>query len=192
MSAKVVNTKHVADKKTGLLPDGVVYISRFQFWGKYVFKQSPLANDFGVKRYGLEEALRRYEERLRSKPDLMAKLPELRGKTLACWCAGEEGPQRLQVAPELLHPPVERGGVESHHPRKQVREKPLGIPQKRSFALHAPQLLEQGECDDLGIRKPLYGLVVSSTVGVEMYVSVGTGSTCARPTSTGPTWPRLT
>jgi len=81
-------------------------------------------------------------------------------------------PQGLEVAPELLHPPVEGGGVEPHHPGKQVREKPLGIPQKRSFALHTPKLLEQGESDHFRVREALYGLVVSSTVGVEMGVSV--------------------
>src|SRR5215207_690704 len=81
-------------------------------------------------------------------------------------------PQRLQVAPELLHPPVEGGRVESHHPRKQVREEPLGIPQERAFALHAPKLLEQGEGDHFRVRKPLYGLVASGTVGVEQGVSV--------------------
>ena len=61
--------------------------------------------------------------------------------------------------------------MEPHHPGKQVREKPLGIPQKRSFALHTPKLLEQGESDHFRIREALYGLVVSSTVGVEMGVS---------------------
>ena len=54
---------------------------------------------------------------------------------------GEDLPtQRLQVAPELLHSPVEGGRVQPHHPGKQVGEKPLGIPQERAFALCAPQL----------------------------------------------------
>ncbi|MBX6723654.1 MAG: DUF4326 domain-containing protein, partial [Dactylosporangium sp.] len=29
----------------------------------------------------------RYEAWLRTRPDLMARLPELRGRVLACWCA---------------------------------------------------------------------------------------------------------
>jgi hypothetical protein len=112
MSGKVVNTKHVAHKEDALasgemtLRDGMVYIGRFQFWGpRRYFRRSPFANDFGVNRYGREESLRRYEEKLRSNPELMAKLPELRGKTLACWCAGEEGtPKELTLEdPPFCH-----------------------------------------------------------------------------------------
>ena len=62
--------------------------------------------------------------------------------------------------------------MEPCHPREQVREEPLGISQEGAFALHAPQLLEQGEGDDLRVRKPLYGLVAVSAAGVEMDVSV--------------------
>jgi hypothetical protein len=31
-------------------------------------------------------AVERYEEHIRSRPDLLARLPELRGKRLGCWC----------------------------------------------------------------------------------------------------------
>jgi len=79
--------------------------------------------------------------------------------------------QGLQEAPELPHAAVQRGRVEAHHAREQVREEPLRIPQERAFALHAPKLLEQGEGDDLRVREALYGLVASST-GVERRVSV--------------------
>jgi hypothetical protein len=61
--------------------------------------------------------------------------------------------------------------VEPRYPRKQVREEPLGIPQKRAFALHVPKLLEEDEGDDLRIRKPLYGLVASS-IRVEQRVGM--------------------
>lgn len=37
-----------------------------------------------------ERILERYEEHVRSRPDLVEALPELRGKVLGCWCA----PQR--------------------------------------------------------------------------------------------------
>ena len=57
-------------------------------------------------------------------------------------------------------------------PREQLREEPLGIPQERAFALHAPKLLQEGEGDDLGVRKPLYGLVAASAAGVEEAVGV--------------------
>jgi hypothetical protein len=62
--------------------------------------------------------------------------------------------------------------VQPPYPREQLREEALGIPQERAFALHAPQLLQEGEGDDLGVRKPLYGLVASSAAGVEEAVGV--------------------
>jgi Domain of unknown function (DUF4326) len=67
-------------------PDEYVYIGRRQWAGKELFEASPWANQYSVKKYGREEALRRYEERLRGRPDLMGRLPELKGKVLACWC----------------------------------------------------------------------------------------------------------
>ena len=63
-----------------------VYIGRRQWCGKEVFEMSPWANPFSVKRYGREEAIKRYEHKLRSKPELLVRLPELEGKILACWC----------------------------------------------------------------------------------------------------------
>jgi hypothetical protein len=55
---------------------------------------------------------------------------------------------------------------------EQVGEEPLGIAQERAFALHAPKLLQEGEGDDLRIRKALYGLVASSAAGVEVTVGI--------------------
>jgi hypothetical protein len=63
-----------------------VYIGRRQWCGKEVFEASPWANPFSVKKWGREGAIKRYEEKLRGKPDLLARLPELEGKILACWC----------------------------------------------------------------------------------------------------------
>jgi hypothetical protein len=79
------------------LRDGLVYVARFQFWGKgRHFRGSPFKNPYSVKAYGLDEALRLYERHLRNSPELLAKLAELEGKTLACWCAGKDG------APDVL------------------------------------------------------------------------------------------
>jgi hypothetical protein len=73
------------------LRDPFVYIGRYQFWGAgRHFPKSIWHNPFLVKHYGREEAIRLYEDHVRSSPGLMARLPELRGKVLACWCA----PQR--------------------------------------------------------------------------------------------------
>ena len=80
-------------------------------------------------------------------------------------------PQRFQEAPELSHPPVQRGRVKPRYAREQVRKEPLGVAQERAFALYPSELLEEREGDDLGVRKPLYGLVLSRT-GVEQRIGV--------------------
>ncbi len=67
---------------------------------------------------------------------------------------------------------MERGRVQPHHPGEQVREEPLCVPQEGAFALYTPQLLEERKRDDFRVRKALYGLVASSTVGVEQCISV--------------------
>jgi hypothetical protein len=53
-----------------------------------------------------------------------------------------------------------------------VREEAFAVAQEGAFALHTPQLLEERQGDDLRVRKPLYGFVASSAVGVEMDVSI--------------------
>jgi hypothetical protein len=63
-----------------------VYIGRRQWCGKELFEASPWENPFSVKKWGREEAIKRYEEKLRGKPELLARVPELEGKILACWC----------------------------------------------------------------------------------------------------------
>ncbi|GIQ79997.1 protein of unknown function [Kipferlia bialata] len=47
---------------------------------------SKWGNPFSVKEYGREGCIAKYEEYLRSRPDLMAALPELDGMELGCWC----------------------------------------------------------------------------------------------------------
>jgi hypothetical protein len=53
-----------------------VYIGRRQWCGEEVFEASPRANPFSVKKWGREGAIKRYEEKLRGKPGLLARLPE--------------------------------------------------------------------------------------------------------------------
>lgn len=56
-----------------------LYIGRGTIWG----------NRFVVKPHGpytREEAIRLYEEEIRTKPELLAQLPTLKGKTLGCHC----------------------------------------------------------------------------------------------------------
>lgn len=55
-----------------------VYIGRPSKWG----------NPFEVGVNGTrEEVISAYEDCVRDQPDLMACLPELKGKILGCWCA---------------------------------------------------------------------------------------------------------
>lgn len=57
----------------------------------YVGRPSKWGNPFRVGRGPLghtrDEAIRCYRDWLPTQPSLMAALPELRGKVLACWCA---------------------------------------------------------------------------------------------------------
>jgi len=55
-----------------------VFIGRPSKWG----------NPFEIGKHGTRAwVIRRYEEWIKTQPELMAALPELRGKVLGCWCA---------------------------------------------------------------------------------------------------------
>eukprot|EP00386_Alphamonas_edax_P008591 GDKI01028054.1.p1 GENE.GDKI01028054.1~~GDKI01028054.1.p1 ORF type:complete len:207 (-),score=43.12 GDKI01028054.1:279-899(-) len=43
-------------------------------------------NPFPVKKHGLEECLRLFEQYIRDKPELLAQIHTLEGKELGCWC----------------------------------------------------------------------------------------------------------
>lgn len=64
-----------------------IYIGRAN--ARYGLKASKWANPFRVgDGYTRQESIRKYsDEHLPSRPDLLAALPELKGKTLACWCS---------------------------------------------------------------------------------------------------------
>jgi hypothetical protein len=61
-----------------------VYIGRRDPYGRW--SQSDWHNPYTVKKHGLGEALRLYEEGLLKNSDLRARIPELKGRALACWC----------------------------------------------------------------------------------------------------------
>ncbi|OGT54325.1 MAG: hypothetical protein A3E01_15280 [Gammaproteobacteria bacterium RIFCSPHIGHO2_12_FULL_63_22] len=73
----VVNVRGDGTRRlTGHLYD--VSISRPSKWG----------NPFVIGRDGArEEVIAKYREYILGRPDLLAALPELRGKRLGCWCA---------------------------------------------------------------------------------------------------------
>ncbi len=55
-----------------------VYIGRSSKWG----------NPFEIGKDGTRrEVIEKYEEWVKTQPELMASLSELRGKVLGCWCA---------------------------------------------------------------------------------------------------------
>lgn len=54
-------------------------------------KASPWANPFKIGKDGTrKEVMAKHREWLKEQPELLARLPELKGKILGCWCAPEE------------------------------------------------------------------------------------------------------
>jgi hypothetical protein len=69
-----------------------IYIGRGQgsIWGNpYSHKEGTIAR---FKVDTLEEALEKYKEYILSRPDLLARLIELKDKTLGCWCKTKKNP----------------------------------------------------------------------------------------------------
>ncbi|MFF3764090.1 DUF4326 domain-containing protein [Streptomyces sp. NPDC001922] len=78
----------------------VVYVGRAMHRGGWDLKGSPLASPFRPGRDGTrEEVLEQYRAYLLERPDLLALLPELRGRRLGCWCVPL--PCHAQVIAEL-------------------------------------------------------------------------------------------
>ena len=79
------------------MPTRVVHVLR-EPYDVYIGRQNPRlrlgrskwANPFKIGRDGeREEVLAKYRAYLDTRPDLLAALGELRGKTLGCWCKPE-------------------------------------------------------------------------------------------------------
>ncbi|NKE62294.1 DUF4326 domain-containing protein [Lentzea sp. PSKA42] len=65
----------------------VVYVGRAMHRGGWHLDASPFANPFRPGKDGTrEEVMREYRAWLLDRPDLLARLPELRGRRLGCWC----------------------------------------------------------------------------------------------------------
>ena len=65
----------------------VVYVGRALHRRGWHLAGSPLANPFRPGPDGSrEEVMAKYREYLLQRPDLLALLPELRGRRLGCWC----------------------------------------------------------------------------------------------------------
>lgn len=71
-------------------PRGLVYVGRAQSMGGWRLAAHPLHNPYSVKLLGSNEAaVSAYARHLLREPGLLARVPLLRGSTLACWCAPE-------------------------------------------------------------------------------------------------------
>lgn len=68
----------------------VIYVGRAANRGGWHLAQSPLASPFSPGRDGSrEEVVAKYRTYLLGRPDLLALLPDLRGRRLGCWCVPE-------------------------------------------------------------------------------------------------------
>jgi hypothetical protein len=103
MTTTVINLHGLRDHPDHdpALNPAVVYVSRRQWWGPgRLLDEHPLKNPHLVDKpcrargcHGIVhtrvEAIAAYGRRLLAHPDLLALVPELRGRTLGCWCAPE-------------------------------------------------------------------------------------------------------
>jgi hypothetical protein len=65
----------------------VVHCNRESF-DVYIGRPGPWANPFKIGKDGTrDEVISKYEAWIRTRPELLAALPKLRGKVLGCWCA---------------------------------------------------------------------------------------------------------
>lgn len=89
MNTRVV---HVRSEEWAATPEELrCYIGRAM--PRQGFSASIWANPFHVQTgYPPERVVAQYEAYLLAQPDLLARLPELRGKVLGCWCVTEKQP----------------------------------------------------------------------------------------------------
>jgi hypothetical protein len=77
----------MCDSKQHETTGRVVHCKRQRF-DVYIGRPSKWGNKFVIGKDGTrDDVIRKYESWLRTQPDLLAALPELRGKVLGCWCS---------------------------------------------------------------------------------------------------------
>ncbi|MEU0408509.1 DUF4326 domain-containing protein [Streptomyces griseorubiginosus] len=108
MHTRVVNVRgrlHAYGPRLEHAPADLVYVGRRWTMGGWDLPRHPLYNPFAYdtatrRRDGTRaEVMAKYRAYLLERPDLLALLPGLRGRALACWCAPE--PCHADVLAEL-------------------------------------------------------------------------------------------
>ncbi|MFJ9899273.1 DUF4326 domain-containing protein [Streptomyces sp. NPDC091280] len=96
MTTRVIDVRgriHDFGPRLEFAPEAVVYVGRRWTLGGWDLPRHPLYNPFAYdtaarRRDGTRaEVMAKYRAYLLARPDLLALVPELRGRTLACWCA---------------------------------------------------------------------------------------------------------
>jgi hypothetical protein len=93
----------------GTVPARVVHCKRDRY-DVYIGRPSKWGNPYVIGRDGTrEQVIAKYRVWVLSRPEFVAALPELRGKTLGCWCApqpchGDVLAELAQSAPESTKP----------------------------------------------------------------------------------------
>jgi hypothetical protein len=96
-STTVVNLKGHRDDPAYV---DVVYVGRAMHRGGWRLEASPFASPYRPGADGSrEQVVEKYRAWLLGQPHLLARLPELRGRRLGCWCAPL--PCHAQVLAEL-------------------------------------------------------------------------------------------
>jgi hypothetical protein len=76
-----------AEEASAVARTRVVHCKREPF-DVYIGRPGPWGNPFVIGRDGdRAEAIRKYEQWLMEQPQLLARLGQLRGKVLGCWCS---------------------------------------------------------------------------------------------------------
>ncbi|MER6289893.1 DUF4326 domain-containing protein [Streptomyces sviceus] len=102
MRTRVVNVRgrlHEYGPRLEHAPVDLVYVGRRWTMGGWDLPKHPLYNPFAYDTPARRRDGTRAEVMAKYRPDLLALLPGLRGKALACWCAPE--PCHAEVLAEL-------------------------------------------------------------------------------------------
>jgi hypothetical protein len=106
--------------------------------GQIRFEESDWHNPHTVEEHGRDDSLRLYEEQhLRNSLELRARIPELQGKALCCWCAPKHA----------CHGHVLARLANAYTPPGAACEAPVGLYRARGD-VHAPRFSQRRRLRD--------------------------------------------